>query len=529
MPMTGRRSSGEPMSEPTPDPHLVFVLGDQLSDTLASLQVADKRSAVILMCEVADETTYVPHHPKKIALILSAMRHHTQALRADGWTVDYVKLDDPDNTGSFTGELTRALTRHEVSRIFLTEPGEWRVLDAFNAWGEDNSTPLHILPDDRFLCSRAEFADWADGKKTLRMEFFYREMRRKTGLLMDGDQPEGGKWNYDKENRKPADDDLFMPERQTFAPDDITNDVLDLVGSRFDNNFGDLKPFGFAVTKAQAEEARDHFLSECLEKFGTYQDAMLERQPFLYHSLISFYINLGLLDAVETCELVQRAYIDGRRNIPLNAAEGFIRQIIGWREYMRGIYWLSGRDYTSENYFGAKRDLPGYYWSGETDMNCMRSAITQTKEEAYAHHIQRLMVTGNLAMIAGIDPHQVHEWYLAVYADAYEWVEAPNVIGMSQFADGGQLGSKPYAASGAYINRMSDYCGGCTYSVSKKTGEGACPFNALYWDFLVRNRSKLEKNTRIQRIYSNWDRMDEDKRDAYLAHASDVLEGIEDL
>ena len=473
------------------------------------------------MVEVQEEATYVRHHKKKIAFLFSAMRHFAIELREAGWTVDYVKLDDAGNTGSFTGEVARAVAQHGPAKVLVTEPGEWRVRSAMDAWADELGCPVDILEDDRFVATHAEFQDWAEGRKQLRMEYFYRDMRRKTGLLMDGDQPEGGKWNYDAENRKPAKADLFMPTPLRTEPDAITSDVLALVSSRFDNHFGDLEPFWFGVTRAHAEAALDHFIEVALAKFGDYQDAMLEGEKFLYHSLLSLYINAGLLDPLDVCRRVETAYHAGEA--PLNATEGFIRQIIGWREYVRGIYWLKMPGYVDENFFGNTRDLPDFYWTAETDMACLRAAISQTKEEAYAHHIQRLMVTGNFALLAGIDPKQVHEWYLAVYADAYEWVELPNTLGMSQFGDGGVLGSKPYASSGNYINKMSDHCKGCAYSVSQKTGDGACPFNPLYWDFLHRNRDKLAGNPRMAQMYRTWDRMSEDKQADYLDSAAKVL------
>ncbi len=476
------------------------------------------------MAEVVEEATYVRHHKKKIAFLFSAMRHFAEALRQAGWEVDYVRLDDPDNSGSFTGELERAIARHEPERILVTEPGEWRVQAAMEGWSARFGLPVDILGDDRFLCSRADFADWAEGRKQLRMEFFYREMRRKSGLLMDGDDPEGGRWNFDAENRKPAKTDLFMPKPAHSEPDEITRAVLDLVAERFPDHFGDLEPFWFAVTAEGAEAALAHFLENALPSFGDYQDAMLVDERFLYHSVLSLYINAGLLNPMEVCRRVEAEYRAGRA--PLNAAEGFIRQIIGWREYVRGIYWLKMPDYVGENFFGADRPLPDFYWTAETGMACVRAAVTQTKEEAYAHHIQRLMVTGNFALLAGIDPKAVHEWYLAVYADAYEWVEAPNTLGMALFADGGLLGSKPYAASGNYINKMSDYCGGCAYDVKRKTGEGACPFNALYWDFLARNEEKLRGNPRLGQIYRTWDRMADDKQADYRKSAAAFLQAL---
>ncbi|MEM7508361.1 MAG: cryptochrome/photolyase family protein [Pseudomonadota bacterium] len=507
-------------------PDLLLILGDQLSPNLATLKTAEKSRDIVLMVEVMEEATYIRHHKKKIAFLFSAMRHFAERLREAGWQVDYVTLDAADNTGSFTGEVSRAGERHEAGGVRLTHPGEWRVLQVIQGWQERLGIPVEILPDDRFLSSPGEFAEWAKGRKQLRMEYFYREMRRKTGLLMDGDQPEGGKWNYDAQNRKPAKQDLFMPRPPRSEPDPTTREVLDLVADRFGDHFGDLTPFWFAVTVEQAEEARDCFLADALPGFGDYQDAMLRGEKFLYHSVLSQYLNAGLLDPLELCQRAEAEYRAGRA--PLNAVEGFIRQILGWREYVRGIYWLEGADYVHRNHLEATRDLPEFYWTAETDMACMAAAITQTREEAYAHHIQRLMVTGTFALLAGVDPHQVHEWYLAVYADAYEWVEAPNVIGMSQFADGGILASKPYAASGNYIDKMSDYCADCAYDVKTKTGEGACPFNPLYWDFLARNERKLRGNPRLNQIYATWDRMGDEKKGAYRDSARKVLDGLAD-
>ena len=504
--------------------NLILILGDQLSLDISSLKNADPKQDFILMAELRDEATYVRHHKKKIAFLFSAMRHFAEELKEAGWPVDYIFYDDDKNTGDFTGAVKRAVKARKPDAVVVTEPGEYRLKKIFETWQEKLSLPVDIRDDSRFICSHEEFEQWADGRKQLRMEYFYREMRRKTGLLMDGDEPKGGKWNYDAENRKPAKNDLFMPRPRQARPDDITKDVLKLVENQFSDHLGELEPFWFAVTRDKAAAARDRFIDEALPLFGDYQDAMLADERFLYHSVLSLYINVGLLDPLDVCRRVEDAYKSG--HAPLNAAEGFIRQIIGWREYVRGVYWLNMPGYTEHNFFDAKRPLPDFYWTGDTEMACLKAAITQTLEEAYAHHIQRLMITGNFAMLAGVDPHEVHEWYLAVYADAYEWVEAPNTIGMSQFADGGLLGSKPYAAGGNYINKMSDYCDGCKYDVKKKTGEGACPFNALYWDFLVRNKSKLGDNPRLGRICQNWDRMNKKKQKAYRESATAFLKTL---
>jgi deoxyribodipyrimidine photolyase-related protein len=491
---------------------LRLVLGDQLSPQMSALRGADRRRDIVVMIEAAEETVYVRHHKKKIALILAAMRAFARELRAEGWCVDYVALDDPDNTGAFTSELERAVKRHDPARIVTTEASEHRVLAMQTAWPETLGRPVDVLANDRFICSKPEFAAWAAGRTSLRMEYFYREMRRRTGLLMDADQPAGGQWNFDAENRKPAKRDLFMPQPLRFDPNADVRAVLDLVGAHFGDHFGDLEPFWFAVTREDAARAAHAFLREALPRFGDYQDAMLRGEKFLFHSVLSPLINIGLLDPLTLCRQAEAEYRAGRA--PLNAVEGFIRQIIGWREFVRGIYWLKGPDYVRSNALNATRALPAMYWTGETDMACMAAAIGQTKQEAYAHHIQRLMVTGNFALLAGIDPHDLHEWYLAVYADAFEWVEAPNTIGMSQFADGGALGSKPYAASGAYIDRMSDYCAGCHYDVNQKTGPRACPLNALYWDFLDRHRARFASHPRMAQMYRTYDKFAPDHRTA---------------
>ena len=499
---------------------LILILGDQLSPEIASLRQADKSVAVILMCEVDEEATYVRHHKKKIAFIFSAMRHFAEELRQAGWTVDYVRLDDIENSGSLRGEVARAVERHGPNAVTITAPGEWRLLEDMQGWPCQPT----ILADDRFLCSGSAFAAWAEGRKSLRMEYFYRDMRRATGLLMNGDQPEGGKWNYDHDNRKPARGVQHFVDVPRFAPDALTAEVVALVAKRFAGHFGDLEPFWFATTRPDAQAALAHFIDHSLARFGDFQDAMLLKEKFLSHAVLGLYINCGLLDALSVCRAVEAAYRAGR--VPLNAAEGFIRQIIGWREYVRGIYWLKMPDYIVNNTLKATRPLPDFYWSGDTEMACVRACVVQTREEAYAHHIQRLMVTGNFALLAGIDPYEVHQWYLAVYADAYEWVELPNTLGMSQFADGGLLASKPYAASGAYIDRMSDYCKGCKFDVKAKNGANACPFNYLYWDFLVRHDARLRRNPRMAQMYRTYDKLADDRKMAIAQDAQRFLSNL---
>ena len=505
-------------------PILIPVLGDQLSPFLASLRDVDRDGAVVLMAEVADETRYVRHHKQKIALVLSAMRHFAAALRAAGWTVDYVTLDDPANTGSFTGELGRAIARHAPAAIRVVHAGEWRVQRMLQDWQARFGVPVEILADDRFLCDAGDFRRWAGGRATLTMEYFYRAMRRRHGVLMDGNEPAGGTWNYDRENRKVPPRGLNYPAPPDFAPDPVTREVLDLVAARFPDHFGSLERFAWPVTRDQALALLDHFLRVSLPAFGDYQDAMVDGQASLYHSMLSAAMNCGLLRPREAIDAAEAAYRSGAA--PLNAVEGYVRQILGWREYVRGMYWLDMPGFAHANALGATRPLPDFYWTAETDLRCLHEAVAQTRDRAYAHHIQRLMLLGNFALLAGVDPAAISDWFLVVYADAYEWVELPNVIGMSQYADGGRLGSKPYVAGGAYIDRMSDHCGRCRYDVKRKTGPDACPFNALYWDFLARHEPRFSDHPRMRNAYRNWDRFGPERQAEYRDSAAAFLDAL---
>lgn len=482
---------------------LRLILGDQLSHSISSLEGCDLSQDIILMCEVWNESTYVKHHKKKIAFLFSAK-------------IEYIKLDDKFNSGSFKGEIENALKRHKINRIIVTHPGEYRLLNEMKHWQSEFGVLVEIKPDSRFLCEIEEFANWAKDRKQLRMEYFYREMRKKYSILMDGEDPVGGQWNYDFENRKPPKNGLYIPKPYSNNKNEITTQVIELVAKRFSNHFGDLEPFYFAVTRNQALQVLKLFIEQRLCHFGDYQDAMIEGEPWMYHSHISFYLNCGLLLPLECVRAAEEAY--KQRKVKLNAAEGFIRQIIGWREYIRCIYWFKMPEYAEKNFFEAKLNLPEFYWSANTDMNCMSQCIKETKENAYAHHIQRLMVLGNFALLAGIDPKQVNEW-----------VELPNVSGMILFADGGYLASKPYASGGNYINKMSNYCKNCSYKVALKNGPEACPFNYLYWNFLSRNREKLESNHRIGMMYKTYDKMDEDKKIAIQHDSKKFLEMIQIL
>ena len=509
---------------------LRFVLGDQLSRDLSSLSDAVPGRDVIFLAEVMGEATSVRHHKKKIAFLFSAMRHFADDLRESGFDVDYLALDTQGNPGEFGLALAEAVQRNGADRVVMTEPSELRVLDAAQTWREELGVDLEIRSDTRFLASHEDFVSWAtDGEgrqpKSLRMEYFYREMRRRTGYLMLDGEPEGGQWNFDSDNRKALPDKVKVPDRPRFAPDGLTVEVMDLVSRRFHNHFGDLEPFDHPVTRADGLVYLDWFIAEALPGFGDWQDAMKQGEPLLFHSHLSALINCGLLGPRECCDAAVAAYADGR--VPLNAVEGFIRQIIGWREFIRGVYWLKMPDYADANALDATRPLPAFFWTGETAMNCLHQAVTETRANAYAHHIQRLMVLGNFCLLAGIDPKQVQEWFLIVYWDAYEWVEMPNVVGMALYADGGFLASKPYAASGAYINKMSDYCADCRFDVKQKTGEKACPFNYLYWNFLAVNERTLRQNHRMGLIMGSLGKMAPERLEEIRADSSRFLEGPE--
>ena len=508
-------------------PKLIVVLADQLSPALASLQQRQSDD-VILLAEVGSEASYVKHHKHKIILLFSAMRHFAAVLQQQGHQVCYIRYGSVADVHSMTDAVQYALAKHpKLTSISITECGEYRLQQEILSWQHQLNLPVNIVADDRFVCHLSRFANWAKGKKQLRMEYFYREMRRYTGLLMQGDKPEGGQWNYDADNRKAWPDNMQPAAPLHFAPDEITADVISLVKQHFAHNIGNADNFHYAVCGKDARQAFLHFVQHQLPQFGDYQDAMRLNQPFLQHSICSVYLNCGLLDVRWMCTKVQQAYDEGL--VPLNAAEGFIRQLIGWREYVRGLYWLLMPEYKQRNALQATRPLPAFYWHGKTNMRCMQQAVQATIDHAYSHHIQRLMITGNFALLAGLCVDEVTDWYLAVYADAYEWVELPNTLGMALFADGGVLASKPYAASGAYINRMSNYCKHCSYNVKHTTEADACPFNALYWDFLARNEAILANNPRLALAFANWHRRSDNDKDAILTKAAATLDKLECL
>lgn len=509
---------------------LVIVLGDQLDLDSSAFDGFDNARDAVFMAEVSEESTRVWSTKQRTALFLSAMRHFAQSLSARGRTVHYTRLDDEHGHATLRDALQRAVGDLKPTQLVLTAPGDWRVFHMLRELASANGLPLDTRDDRHFYCTVREFA--AHGKarrdrgQELRMEYFYREMRMKHGVLMDGAEPAGGRWNFDADNRKSfgREGPGTVPARVQFVPDETTREVIALVQSRFADHPGTLDSFAWALTREQALHALSDFIEHRLAHFGEHQDAMWPDEPWLYHAQLSAALNLKLINPREVIAAAQDAWRADR--VPLPSAEGFIRQIIGWREYVRGIYWTQMPGYVDRNALAAQGDLPAWYWTGETDMACLHDVIKQTLAHGYAHHIQRLMVTGLYAMLLGVAPRQVHEWYLAVYVDAVEWVELPNTLGMSQYADGGLMASKPYAATGRYIERMaSGYCAGCKYDPAQRVGDDACPFTTLYWDFLMRHAAMLQANPRMRYPLENLGRLDESEKVAIRARADALRQG----
>jgi len=506
--------------------NLILILGDQLSHSLPAIAQANPANDVILMAEVNNEATYVKHHKLKIVLIFAAMRHFAQELEHKGFHVAYTTIDAPDNSGTLAGEVEKALATHQCGQLIVTEAGEYRVQEDFKHWQTAFNLPVTISEDNRFLATTHDFAQWAQGRKQLRMEYFYRDMRRRYQVLMENGQPTGGKWNYDQQNRKQFDFSHEIPTRTRFQPNLVTQKVMNTVQQMYSSHMGTAENFDLAVTREQALAVLEEFIATRLVNFGDFQDSLVQNEHHLFHSHISAYLNIGLLLPLEVILAAEQAWQRG--DAPINAVEGFIRQILGWREYVRGLYWLKMPEYATENYLNAQRKLPDFYWTAKTNMNCLSQCVTTTIDSAYAHHIQRLMVLGNFALLAGVHPAQINEWFLAVYTDAFEWVEMPNVTGMATFADGGVMASKPYASSGAYIHKMSNYCQHCHYNVKEKHGATACPFNYLYWDFLHRNGARLANNPRLAMPYRTLSRMAQDKLDKHVADAQIFFKMLDD-
>jgi deoxyribodipyrimidine photolyase-related protein len=522
-----------PQRRPTVTPavtarHLVLILGDQLDSQHAALAGLDPKQDVVLMAEVAAESTHVWSSKSRIAFFLSSMRHFADALIARGIRVEYAKLG-AHRFHSLADALSDAITRLSPRKVLLAEPGEWRVEEQLRDCCAQHDIELAVLEDTHFLITRHEFATWAACYKQLRMEYFYRMMRKRHAVMMDGGEPLGGRWNFDAENRgafgKSGPGPLPAPPQ--FAPDTITRDTFADIETHFADHPGSVERFAWPVTREQALTALAAFVRERLARFGEFQDAMWLQEPHLYHSLISAALNVKLLNPREVIAAAVEALDKGRASV--ESVEGFIRQILGWREFIRGVYWLDMPAMRSANAFDHQRKLPAWYWTGSTHMNCMKATVGQTLETGYAHHIQRLMITGIFGLLAEIRPQEVEDWYLAVYVDAVEWAELPNVAGMALYANNGRFTSKPYIASGAYIKRMSNYCTGCRYRPDVKTGVNACPFTTLYWHFLDKHEAALAKNPRTSLMVRNVTRLSGDERAAIREQAKITLNQLDAL
>ncbi len=508
--------------------HLVFVLGDQLNlDSAALADIAAKQD-VILMAEVREESTHVWSSKPRTAFFFAAMRHFAESLREKGLTVDYRAIET-HKLASLLDVLADAVKQYQPEKIVMVEPGDWRVEQQLLAFAKSKKLNLVVREDQHFMCSRAEFADWAKGYKQLRLEYFYRMMRKRHAVMMDGDEPVQGRWNFDAENRGafPKGGPVGVPMTLRVSPDATTSSAIADVEKHFADHPGGLDEFAWPVKRNDALKALRGFVDERLAKFGEFQDAMWTNEPFLYHSHISAALNVKLLNPREVIAAAVAAFEGGRA--PIEAVEGFVRQVLGWREFIRGVYWLDMPGMRDANFFEHKRKLPAWYWTGETHMNCMRDTVGQTLKYGYAHHIQRLMVTGIFGLLAEVTPHEIEDWYLAVYIDAVDWVELPNVAGMAIYANGGRFTSKPYIASGQYIKRMSNYCTGCRYKPDVKTGPTACPVTTLYWYFLDKHEKMLVGNPRTSLMAKNITKMSSDDREAIRSHAVAILKRVDTL
>ena len=499
---------------------LYLVLGDQLTTNSSFFKDYDSNKDVIWMAEVKEEATHVWTHKARIVMFLSAMRHFKTELESNGMRFSYTEMTSKSPSSSLGLELSKFLKSTKCLSVKVRKPGEHRVEVLLKQAVSENGLTLEIIEDDHFLSTIEEFALYAKDRKQLRMEYFYREMRKKHKILCTDDKPEGGEWNYDSENRKSFSKEGpdLLPSPISFLPDKITKQVIKLVNELYPDHPGDLDHFDWPVTASQAEETLKDFLDNRLNQFGDYQDAMWTNQPWLYHSRLAAAMNLHLIHPLKVITQAEDYFKSGKA--PLASVEGFIRQILGWREYVRGIYWLYMPQYLERNTLNANHDLPAFFWTANTDLNCLNQAIGQTLKHGYAHHIQRLMITGLFCLLYGVKPTQVHEWYLAVYVDAVEWVELPNSLGMSQYADGGVMASKPYIASGKYIDRMGNYCKKCKYDPAKSVGEDACPFTTMYWDFLMRHKKLLSSNPRMGMQVRNLNRLSENAKEDIKSQAN---------
>jgi len=478
----------------------------------------------VVLVESVAKGRALPYHRKKLVLVLSALHHFAQTLRERGYEVDVI------NAPTYVEGIRRRVEAHGSSEVIAMLPREWGLQEALLEADREGTfgVPLTLHddggPGGHFLLPREAFADWARGRKVLRMDTFYRWMRKRTGWLMEGKKPVGGKWSYDSDNRKRPPKDLRPPSPHAYVPDAITAEVMSRV-ARWPDHWGSVDGFDWPVTHAEAREELSRFIEHRAARFGDFQDAMLTGEPFMWHARLSSSLNLGLISPGEVVEAVLEAYASGA--MPLNAAEGFIRQVIGWREFIRGVYWWRMPEMREANLLGATRALPNFFWAPEqTDMHCMRESITAVRDHGYAHHIQRLMVLGNFALLAGVKPIEISHWFWAGFVDAFEWVELPNVHGMAVYADD-TFTTKPYAASASYISKMSNYCGACPYNPKARTGDDACPFNSMFWRFMAQHRERLSTNPRMNVLYRTWDRWSAEQRQEISEQAERFLNQLD--
>ncbi len=497
---------------------LRLILGDQLNENHSWFKNLDEDLTYVMM-EIRQETDYVKHHVQKIAAFFAAMRAFAEKISNLGHNVVYLKLDDPKNRQTLAGNITDLLKKTKSQYFEYLQPDEYRLDIHLKEIAEKIPVPSRASDTEHFLTERDELKKLFSGKKRFLMESFYRWMRKRHDVLMENTKPIGGQWNYDQKNRRAYDNRVPIPKPMLFE-NNVTDIHKTILNNRI-NTFGEIDPekLVWPVTRAQALSLMKAFIRDGLPAFGTYQDAMTEKSQFLFHSRLSFALNTKLLHPMEVIEAAVNAWDKNRSTIKIQQIEGFVRQILGWREYMRGIYWALMPELESMNYFNHDAQLPDFFWTADTRMKCMRMAVGQSLKHAYAHHIQRLMVTGNFALLAGICPDEVDSWYLGIYIDAIQWVELPNTRAMSQFADGGLVATKPYISSAKYIHSMSDYCDACAYDWKKRHGDMACPFNGLYWDFYARHRKRLKKNPRVMMMYRVWDRMDREEQKRILRQA----------
>lgn len=505
---------------------LVLILGDQLDLQSAALKGFNFETDQVLMVESVPEAQFVWSHQAKIALFLSAMRHFAQSLRELNYPICYIE----NSPLSIVEAVKETLLANGITHLVCVEPGEWRLKQELEALAKTLNLQLDLREDEHFFCSHQEFRAWAADKKELRLEYFYRLMRKKHNILIEADgNPVGGQWNFDQDNRKPYPKagPGMIESPLLFEPDEITKAVIDFVQEKYPEHPGSLEHFRWPVNREQALEALNYFVEYRLRNFGVFQDAMWTDTPYGWHSILSSALNIKLLNPREVIAAVLLAW--KKYGLDLSTIEGFIRQILGWREFVRGMYYLDMPKMAQDNYYQHQRPLPNWYWTGQTKMACMQDAIGQTLKYGYAHHIQRLMVTGNFALLAEILPSAVCDWYLAIYVDAIEWVELPNTAGMALFANGGRFTSKPYIASGAYIKRMSNYCGSCKYKPEVRFGEQACPVTTLYWNFLIVHRAQFDGNPRTRLMTANLKKISDSDQATITAHAAVLLNNLDAL